>query len=134
MDEEGLRRWQTKTHYCVQRSHHREGSSISKLGQVPSAGFRIAKSAEASLVHRRDASYAELICLGSIWRLALLYPYDNGVHAKQILEGDIHTYNQKAAGLGHVAKPRRGYMQSPTAQVTVSSDRSPEVKRHSEEN
>jgi DNA polymerase I-like protein with 3'-5' exonuclease and polymerase domains len=28
-----------------------------------------------------------------------LYPYDNGAYAREILEGDIHTANQKAAGL-----------------------------------
>ena len=28
-----------------------------------------------------------------------LYPYDGGTYANQILEGDIHTYNQEAAGL-----------------------------------
>ena len=29
-----------------------------------------------------------------------LSPYDGGEYIKQILQGDIHTYNQKAAGLG----------------------------------
>ena len=29
-----------------------------------------------------------------------LFPYDDGNYTKQILQGDIHTYNQKAAGLG----------------------------------
>ena len=28
-----------------------------------------------------------------------LQPYDNGEYIEQILKGDIHTYNQKAAGL-----------------------------------
>lgn len=28
-----------------------------------------------------------------------LYPYDNGAYVAKILEGDIHTYNQEAAGL-----------------------------------
>ncbi len=28
-----------------------------------------------------------------------LFPYDDGEYIKQVLEGDIHTYNQKAAGL-----------------------------------
>ena len=29
-----------------------------------------------------------------------LQPYDDGEYIKQVLQGDIHTYNQKAAGLG----------------------------------
>ena len=41
-----------------------------------------------------DASGLELRCLAHY-----LYPWDNGKYAKTILEGDIHTANQKAAGL-----------------------------------
>ena len=41
-----------------------------------------------------DASGLELRCLAHY-----LYPWDNGEYAKTILEGDIHTANQKAAGL-----------------------------------
>lgn len=41
-----------------------------------------------------DASGLELRCFGSF-----LYPYDKGVYIKEILEGDIHTHNQKMAGL-----------------------------------
>jgi DNA polymerase-1 len=41
-----------------------------------------------------DASGLELRCLAHY-----LYPWDNGSYAKTILEGDIHTANQKAAGL-----------------------------------
>lgn len=41
-----------------------------------------------------DASGLELRCFGSF-----LYPYDKGDYIKEILEGDIHTHNQKMAGL-----------------------------------
>ena len=41
-----------------------------------------------------DLSGVELRCLAHY-----LYKWDKGEYAKQILEGDIHTYNQKKAGL-----------------------------------
>lgn len=41
-----------------------------------------------------DVSGLELRCLAHY-----LYPFDNGVMVKELLEGDIHTANQKAAGL-----------------------------------
>lgn len=41
-----------------------------------------------------DASGLELRCFG-----AFLFPFDNGAYIKEILEGDIHTHNQKMAGL-----------------------------------
>jgi DNA polymerase-1 len=41
-----------------------------------------------------DLSGIELRLLSSY-----LHPYDGGEYSKQILEGDIHTYNQHAAGL-----------------------------------
>jgi DNA polymerase I-like protein with 3'-5' exonuclease and polymerase domains len=41
-----------------------------------------------------DASGLELRCLAHY-----LFPWDDGKYAKTILEGDIHTANQKAAGL-----------------------------------
>lgn len=41
-----------------------------------------------------DASGLELRCLAHY-----LFPWDDGDYAKTILEGDIHTANQKAAGL-----------------------------------
>lgn len=41
-----------------------------------------------------DASGLELRCFGSF-----LFPYDKGAYIKEILEGDIHTHNQKMAGL-----------------------------------
>jgi DNA polymerase-1 len=41
-----------------------------------------------------DASGLELRCLAHY-----LYPWDKGAYAKEILEGDIHSANQKSAGL-----------------------------------
>lgn len=41
-----------------------------------------------------DASGLELRCLGHF-----LFPYDNGAYVNEILSGDIHTHNQKMAGL-----------------------------------
>ena len=41
-----------------------------------------------------DASGLELRCLAHY-----LYPYDGGEYVKQILEGDVHTFNQQLAGL-----------------------------------
>lgn len=41
-----------------------------------------------------DCSGLELRCLAHF-----LYPYDNGAYAHEILNGDIHTANQKSAGL-----------------------------------
>ena len=41
-----------------------------------------------------DASGLELRCLAHF-----MYPYDNGAYIHEILNGDIHTANQKAAGL-----------------------------------
>ena len=41
-----------------------------------------------------DASGLELRCLGHY-----LTPYDKGAYAREVVDGDIHTLNQKAAGL-----------------------------------
>ena len=41
-----------------------------------------------------DASGLELRCFGSF-----LYPFDGGAYIKEILDGDIHSHNQKMAGL-----------------------------------
>lgn len=41
-----------------------------------------------------DASGLELRCLAHY-----MYPWDKGAYAKEILEGDIHSANQKSAGL-----------------------------------
>jgi|TARA_B110000459_G_scaffold46278_1_gene51413 DNA polymerase-1 len=49
---------------------------------------------EGKVLVGADASGLELRCLA-----AFLYPYDNGEYARTIVEGDIHTANQQAAGL-----------------------------------
>ena len=49
---------------------------------------------EGKVLVGADASGLELRCLAHY-----LYAWDNGAYAKEILEGDIHTANQKAAGL-----------------------------------
>lgn len=66
------------------------------LGQVPKLPeFRSLFSApEGWTMCGSDLSGIELRCLAHY-----LHAYDNGEYSKQILEGDIHTFNQKAAGL-----------------------------------
>lgn len=49
---------------------------------------------EGKVLVGADASGLELRCLAHY-----LWGWDNGAYAKEILEGDIHTANQKAAGL-----------------------------------
>lgn len=49
---------------------------------------------EGKVLVGADASGLELRCLAHY-----LYPYDKGAYALTILEGDIHTANQEAAGL-----------------------------------
>nr|DAW75695.1 MAG TPA: DNA POLYMERASE [Caudoviricetes sp.] len=71
------------------------------LAQVPNSSSPYGKECRA-LFHPGegrvqagiDASGLELRCLAHY-----LYPYDGGAYAKEILEGDIHTKNQQAAGL-----------------------------------
>ena len=48
-----------------------------------------------------DLSGLELRCLAHY-----MWPYDNGAYGKEILEGDIHTVNQKAAGLSTRAEAK----------------------------
>lgn len=52
------------------------------------------KAPEGSVLVGVDASGLELRCLAH-----MLYPWDKGKYAKEILEGDIHTSNQHAMGL-----------------------------------
>ena len=49
---------------------------------------------EGKVLVGADASGLELRCLAHY-----LHPYDNGAYGRTILEGDIHTANQQAAGL-----------------------------------
>lgn len=71
------------------------------LGQVPSTGSEYGKECRELFtvpdgwwLCGSDLSGIEVRCLAHY-----LYPYDKGEYAQQILEGDIHTYNQQAAGL-----------------------------------
>lgn len=71
------------------------------VAQVPSIDSPYGKECR-SLFHApqgwiqvgTDASGLELRCLAHF-----MYPYDNGAYAHEILNGDIHTANQIAAGL-----------------------------------
>ena len=79
----------------------RAAHSNPNLAQVPNVSSPFGKECRA-LFHPGagrvqagiDASGLELRCLAHY-----LYPYDNGAYVKEILEGDIHTKNQHAAGL-----------------------------------
>lgn len=71
------------------------------LGQVPSTGSAYGKECrelftvpEGWYLCGSDLSGIEVRCLASY-----LHPYDGGEYARQILDADIHTYNQKATGL-----------------------------------
>ena len=71
------------------------------LGQVPSTGSEYGKECRELFtvpdgwwLCGSDLSGIEVRCLASY-----LYPYDKGEYAQQILEGDIHSYNQQATGL-----------------------------------
>ncbi len=48
-----------------------------------------------------DVSGLELRCLAHY-----MFPYDNGKYAKEVVSGDIHTVNQKAAGLSSRAQAK----------------------------
>ena len=60
------------------------GKECSELFTVPAGWWQVGV----------DASGLELRCLANF-----MYPYDKGAYAHEILNGDIHTANQKAAGL-----------------------------------
>lgn len=75
--------------------------ALPNVAQVPNSGSPYGKECrelfrvpdgwyEAGI----DASGLELRCLAHY-----MYPYDNGAYAHEILNGDIHTANQEAAGL-----------------------------------
>jgi DNA polymerase I-like protein with 3'-5' exonuclease and polymerase domains len=71
------------------------------MAQVPRVGALWGKDCrslfiapEGCLLVGVDASGLELRCLAHY-----TYPFDDGGYTKEILEGDIHTANQKAAGL-----------------------------------
>lgn len=72
------------------------------LAQVPSSRSYMGKELRALFYASKpghvfvgtDASGLELRCLAHY-----LYPYDDGRYARVVLEGDVHSHNQKAAGL-----------------------------------
>ena len=71
------------------------------MAQVPSCGSPYGTECrslfiapEGRLLVGVDASGLELRCLAHY-----MHTYDDGAFAKELLEGDIHTANQKAAGL-----------------------------------
>jgi len=71
------------------------------MAQVPSVGSpygkecrSLFKATDGAVLIGCDASGLELRCLAHY-----LYPYDGGDYANKILQGDIHTVNQNAAGL-----------------------------------
>jgi len=68
----------------VPASHSPYGKECRELFRAPEGWY------EAGI----DASGLELRCLAHY-----LWPYDQGAYAHEILNGDIHTANQKAAGL-----------------------------------
>lgn len=75
--------------------------SFPNVAQVPSCGSpygpecrELFRAPEGWLQVGVDASGLELRCLAHF-----MYPYDNGAYAHEILNGDIHTANQLAAGL-----------------------------------
>jgi DNA polymerase I-like protein with 3'-5' exonuclease and polymerase domains len=71
------------------------------LGQVPSAGSPYGKECR-SLFGPPKGWVMTGVDLSGIEARALasyLHPYDGGEYCEVILEGDIHTFNQKAAGL-----------------------------------
>ena len=77
------------------RASHRNPN----LAQVPKVGLEFGKECrelftvpDGWCLLGSDLSGLELRCLAH-------YLNDGGTYAEQILEGDIHTYNQKAAGL-----------------------------------
>lgn len=75
--------------------------SFPNIAQVPSSGAEFGKECRELftvpagwVLMGSDASGLELRCLGHY-----MAKYDGGTYIREILEGDIHTANQKAAGL-----------------------------------
>ena len=71
------------------------------IAQVPAVGVPYGKECRELFTVPKgyklvglDLSSLELRCLSHY-----LAKYDNGIYAKQVVEGDVHTYNQKAMGL-----------------------------------
>lgn len=80
---------------------HRASHSYPNIGQVPACDAEYGKECRQLFtvptgwtLFGSDASGLELRCLGHF-----MAKWDNGDYVKVILEGDIHTANQEAAGL-----------------------------------
>jgi len=78
------------------------------IAQVPSVTAQYGKECRSLFVCPEgyklvgvDLSQLELRCLAHY-----LYPFDKGAMVKELLEGDIHTANQKAAGLPNRASAK----------------------------
>jgi len=81
----------------VKKGKNAEGDEVILFGEVGGWGheFRSLFGADPGFVQiGADASGLELRCLAHY-----MARYDGGAYAKILLEGDIHTENQKAAGL-----------------------------------
>ena len=104
--DDGVMRGQVVTNGTVTgRCSHRHPN----VAQVPAVGAEYGKECRALFGARTgyklvgfDASGLELRCLGHY-----LTPYDNGAYAKEVIDGDIHTLNQKAAGLSTRSEAKR---------------------------
>ena len=104
--DDGVMRGQVVTNGTVTgRCSHRHPN----VAQVPATGAEYGKECRALFGARTgyklvgfDASGLELRCLGHY-----LTPYDKGAYAKEVIDGDIHTLNQKAAGLATRPEAKR---------------------------
>ena len=104
--QDGVMRGQVVTNGTVSgRCSHRHPN----VAQVPAVGAEYGEECRALFGARDgyklvgfDASGLELRCLGHY-----LTPYDNGAYAKEVIDGDIHTLNQKAAGLATRPEAKR---------------------------
>ena len=104
--DDGVMRGQVVTNGTVTgRCSHRHPN----VAQVPATGAEYGKECRALFGARAgyklvgfDASGLELRCLGHY-----LTPYDKGAYAKEVIDGDIHTLNQKAAGLATRPEAKR---------------------------
>jgi len=98
VEEDGVMRGRVVTNGTISgRCAHRDPN----VAQVPAIGVEYGKECRALFGVRGgyklvgfDASGLELRCLGHYLTL-----YDKGAYAKEVIDGDIHTLNQKAAGL-----------------------------------
>lgn len=77
--------------------------SMSKpnMGQIPSKGVYKGEECRALFISRQGYSLVDCDASGIQLRMLghYLHRYDNGAYAKEIIEGDVHTKNQIAAGL-----------------------------------